>query len=608
MYLIFDLLRYKNFLSSGNVFIEICFTEKPTTLVVGHNGAGKSTMLDALTFALFGKTYRKINKPTIVNSINNRECVAEINFRVGPKHFRVVRGIKPDIFEIYQDGKLLPQEALGKDYQAYLEEHILRFNYKAFIQIVILGSNFVPFMKLTANDRRVIIDELLDVNILTTMNKVLKLKQDELSGKVADTSRAITTVTSQIEMQKKFLAEAQVNHQHQIDNLKTEITTLQSEMVQFQGLYDDAIKKRDDYKRRVISTERLEIELAAKNREQTVLTNKLVGIKRDAERDLADLKKEYLRLKNEQKFYDKPDCPTCGQHIDAEFSAKKKAEFTTLMEQVSTKAQQVKNFSTEELEMEIKVVVEEVQRLTEVIRDFTARNESHKIMMQNAGSEIVRYQTYLSSHERQTQHKQQQIIALEKKPPVSDDMEKTTFELNEKLVSLQIARQELADLKSYQDVAFQLLKDSGVKARIIKDYLPVINQLINKYLASLNMFVNFELDESFSETIKSRHRDVFSYDSFSEGQKMRIDLALLFAWRDVARMKNSMSTNLLILDEVFDGSLDAMGTEDFMKLLHGMGAQTNVFVISHKTDILADKFENVIQFKEINNFSTMIEE
>jgi len=564
----FKTVKWRNFLSTGNVFTEIKLDKSPDTLIVGTNGAGKSTLLDALCFGLFGKPFRNINKPTLVNSINEKDCLVEVEFRVNNKNYKVVRGIKPAKFEIFCDGILINQAAARKDYQEVIEEQILKYNYKAFTQIVILGSSsFVPFMQLTANDRRTIIDDLLDIDVFSSMNVIVKDRLTTIKTRSSDIKNQIDSVLSKIELQKKFIEDAKKNNKDQIEKKQEEyddqcaqIEKLTSDVKLIQRHIDSLLKNVND-------------ESTYKDKQK-----KLNQLEAKIEQNLTKARKDI-------DFYTKNStCPTCDQTIN-----NKNEKITQC------------NHKIDELSGGLEKLQEEYNKVSGKLISI---NEIHKKIAAH-NSEITRINASIAQLQKYTKKLAKEIDELKNKKVLSDDMMNVSKELVISLEKLNEERKQLSEEKSYIDVASSLLKDSGIKAKIIKQYLPIINKLVNKYLASMDFFVNFEIDEEFKETIKSRFRDVFSYENFSEGEKMRIDLALLFTWRAIAKMKNSMNTNLLILDEVFDSSLDHSGTEEFMKLIHSLN-DTNVFVISHKGDILMDKFRSVIRFDKVKNFSRIV--
>jgi DNA repair exonuclease SbcCD ATPase subunit len=564
----FRKLKWKNFLSTGNSFTEIQLDNSSSTLIVGTNGAGKSSMLDALTFALFGKPFRGINKPTLVNSINNKDCVVEVVFNISQKHYKIIRGIKPNIFEIWCDGEMLNQEAASKDYQQILESQILKFNYKAFTQIVILGSSsFVPFMQLSAADRRTIIEDLLDINVFSSMNLIVKERATTIKEKAIELKSEIESTLSKIEMQKKFIEDAQKNNNEQIE------------------------AKQKDHDEHVLQVEKLTKDVGLVQRHidaliKTITDEDTLKQKQKKLNQLeAKIEQNISKAEKDIEFYTKNStCPTCDQKIN---NKDKKVD------QCNHKITELTD-GINKLQEEYNKVSQRLIQISEVQKKINTHN-----------NEVTRINASVAQINKYIKKLSKEIEDLKGKKVLSEDMMNVSKELVDKLQELNEERKKLTDDKSYIDVAATLLKDSGIKAKIVKQYLPVINKLINKYLAAMDFFVNFEINEEFKETIKSRHRDDFSYQNFSEGEKLRIDLALLFTWRAVAKMKSSMNTNLLILDEVFDSSLDNSGTEEFMKLIDTL-TDTNVFVISHKGDILMDKFKNVIKFEKVKNFSRMV--
>lgn len=564
----FKKLKWKNFLSTGNVFTEIQLDAHPNTLVIGTNGAGKSTMLDALTFVLFGKPFRNINKPTLVNSINEKDCVVEVTFTANNKNYKIVRGIKPHKFEIWVNDELMNQQAALKDQQEILEEQILKFQYKAFTQIAILGSSsFVPFMQLSANDRRIIIEDLLDINIFSAMNAIVKDKAASLKATAIELKNNIDSATSKIELQKKFIDDAKKNNQDQIDAKQKEYD---DNLIQIEKLKGDVelVQKHIN-----ILLNRVTDELTVKNRQK-----KLHQLEAKIETNISKNKKDI-------EFYTGNNtCPTCDQQINNK--QVKVAECTHKIEELDA--------GLKKLQTEYNKVSERLIEINTIQKNITDHN-----------AEIKRLNESIFQIEKYSKKIQKEIESLKNKKVLSDDMMNVSKDLVEELEKLVAKRKTVLEEKNYIDIAAVMLKDSGIKAKIIKQYLPIINKLVNKYLASMGFYINFEIDEEFKETIKSRFRDIFSYENFSEGEKMRIDLALLFTWRAIAKMKSSMNTNLLILDEVFDSSLDNTGTEEFMKLIYSLN-DTNVFVISHKGDVLMDKFKNIIKFDKIKNFSRIV--
>ena len=568
--IIFRYVRWKNLLSTGNYFTEVKLDNNQNTLIVGNNGSGKSTMLDALCFGLFGKAFRNINKPSLLNSINGKDCIIEIEFDTNNKSYKVIRGIKPNVFEIYQNGELLNQDAAARDYQEILEKTILKLNYKSFTQIVILGSaSFTPFMQLSASDRRAIIEDLLDIQIFSTMNGILR---EKLSGnKDLTTTKKYDIDLSQqkYELQEKYIKELKQNNDVKVKEYDEEVRSNQSVI---QTLHDETANLITE-----VATHQTSVE------EKTSVENKLKTITK-LESQIESAVSKYR--KDISFFQHNDDCPTCRQTIAIGF---KETEIANL----TTKAAECEH-GLSELEKKLLAEQNKLNTITEVQKKIQALQI--KIATNNTSiTETNKYITKL----------QKQIEELKQLKVVSEKEQQELKELKESLSLLQEELRVLIQEKTYYEVASGLLKDTGIKTKIIKQYLPIINKLVNKYLASLDFFVNFNLDESFKETIKSRHRDEFTYNNFSEGEKQRIDMALMLTWRAVAKLKNSSNTNLLILDEVFDSSLDTGGTEELMKILHMLDG-VNLFVISHKGDILQDKFSNVIKFEKVKNFSRIL--
>jgi len=568
--ILFRKLKWKNLLSTGNHFTEIQFDKSPSTLIVGSNGAGKSTMLDALCFVLFGKPFRSVNKPLLLNSINGKDCLVEVEFNSGNKHYKIVRGIKPNVFEIWQDGEMINQDAAVRDYQEYLEKFILKLNYKSFTQIVILGSaSFTPFMQLSASDRRAIIEELLDIQVFSAMNNILKDKITMNKDATITKKYDIDLAEQKYSLQKKHIDELKQNNEDKVKEYEGEISgsanTISTLAEQIE-LFSNEVRQ-------------LQILVNAKA-ETEAKVKKITKLESQIESNLSKFRKDI------NFFQHNDDCPTCRQAIAMEFKEK---ELTLL----GTKVTEC-DHGLQELE---KKLLAEQSKLNSI-------SETQK-KIQELQIEIATKNTTITETNKYIKRLEKQIEDLKLNKSSTDKEEQELSIINESLSQLKQHLRTLIDEKTYYEVASGLLKDTGIKTKIIKQYLPIINKLVNKYLASFDFFVNFNLDESFKETIKSRHRDDFTYDSFSEGEKQKIDLALLFSWRAVAKLKNSANTNLLILDEVFDSSLDANGTEYLMTILQ-MLEGTNVFVISHKGDILQDKFRNVIRFEKVKNFSRIV--
>ena len=565
----FSKVRYKNFLSTGNYFTEINLNTNPTTLIIGENGAGKSTFLDAITFGLFGKPFRNINKPQLVNSINDKDCVVEVEFSIASKQYKIVRGIKPNQFEIYCDGVLLNQDAKAKDYQDQLEKLILKMNYKSFTQIVILGStNFTPFMQLSAADRRSVIEDLLDIQIFSAMNVVVKNKLNSYKSEAAQLKIQIDATKGKIELHKKHLDELKRNTKDIVDAKKKEVTenntaleTLATESTAKDSQIDALLLQVSDED--------------ASNKKFTKLNQFEAKIEGNIQ-----------KLEKDIEFYSvNSTCPTCDQAIN-------------------NKEEKVHSCNSKitELGDGLKKLKDESNAVLQRINTIKATQKELKSLEQD----LVRINTSSKQIRNYIKKLEAEIDEIENKPAMSNEFKAQSKTLLNELQTQNDKRKAASEAITNYDIISQLLKDGGIKSKIIKQYIPIINKLVNKYLASMDFFVNFNLDEEFKESIKSRHRDDFSYENFSEGEKKRIDLALLFTWRAVAKMKNSANTNLLIFDEVFDGSLDTNGTEEFLKLINMFNDGTNIFVISHKGDVLADKFKHTIKFGKVKNFSQMV--
>tara|TARA_Y100000389_G_scaffold55576_1_gene51396 strand:- start:3565 stop:5286 length:1722 start_codon:yes stop_codon:yes gene_type:complete len=567
----FKKLRWKNFLSTGNSFTEVDFTTYKTTLVVGHNGAGKSTMLDALAFALFGKAHRNISKPQLVNSINNKSCVVEVEFSVFGSVLKVVRGIKPNIFEIWKDGIMINQSSHSKEYQKILEQNILKLNHKSFHQIVVLGSSsFIPFMQLPAQHRRDVIEDLLDINVFSKMNQLLKEKNSLLKDKANQIEYNYELTKEKIDLQKKYIQEVEDLSNDQIEEKENEIVLSEDSISSLQLENAETSDK---------------IESLAEGLEESLKTNH--NKKQTLLHYNAEFNQKIKQLVKDSKFYEENDtCPTCSQDINADLRSEK----------LST----------------AKAKASEIQKALDDVYEQSSSVESNIERLNDTSNDIRTKTSLISSNNREIVRLQGQIktltVAISKIRGNDGDVAKSQSDLDKlkaELDDLFEFRLENNESMAYNTVILEMLKDTGIKTKIIKQYLPVINNLVNQYLQVLDFFVSFNLDEAFSETIRSRHRDNFSYDSFSEGEKQRIDLALLFTWRHIAKMKNSVSTNLLVLDETFDSSLDYEGVDNLMKIIDTLGDDTNVFVISHKGDILDGKFQNKLEFHKEKNFSKL---
>ena len=568
--ILFEKIRWKNFLSTGNQFSEIDLQKNSTTLIVGSNGAGKSTVLDALTFALFGKPFRKINKPQLPNSTNERDCRVEVEFSINNTNWKVCRGIKPNVFEIYRGDKLLDQSAAANDQQKWLEQNVLKMNYKSFTQIVILGSStFVPFMQLTASNRREVIEDLLDIKIFSSMNTIIKdkIRQTKDSIKVLDLKK--DNLNEKLEMQKNFIEQLENTGKEKIEDNKKKVTQL--------------IKEADTY---VKETSVLEESVFGYIKEQEYVTGATEKL-----RKLGNLKgkisQKVSTITKEHKFFtENTVCPTCTQSIDEEFRINKINDAQTKAKELQSGYKELEEAikGEEERERQFITLSKEITKLNNDISKNNTRITGCQRQVRDLESEIQRITDQLAN--RNIEH--------DKLETFKSDLQKTYDELV-----------TYKDQINYYDFTYGLLKDGGVKTKIIKKYLPLINQQVNRYLQMMDFYINFTLDEEFNETIQSPIHEDFSYASFSEGEKQRIDLALLFTWREVARFKNSVSTNLMILDEVFDSSLDGQGTEEFLKIIRYVIKDANIFVISHKTG-MEDKFENVLRFEKVKGFSALV--
>ena len=567
--ILFQKVRYKNFLSTGNNFTEIDLRQSKSTLIVGQNGAGKSTMLDALAFGLFGKPHRNINKPQLVNSINGKQCVVEVEFKVGAAQFKIVRGIKPGIFEIWKNGEMINQSSHAKEYQKILEQNILKINHKSFHQVVVLGSSsFIPFMQLNPHNRRLVIEDLLDIGVFSKMNQILKEETNVIKDNLRNISYNIDLTKNKIDTQKKYISDVSNLTEENRRNYESRISASQDSIDELQAENSELSLGLEENLR---STEE-ELSTLHDQRQALMLRGQEVSTK----------SKEVA--KRAMFFEQNETCSVCDQAITDEHKSR-------ILSDAKSEAKS--------LQSQRRTIGEEGTSVEEKI-------ESSTDVLQSLRSKV----SQLGENNRQISTLQNQIkeFQLHLEKDVGADLEKA----NQDLVEIQESFSELNTDKMKENEKYQynlaiteMLKDTGIKTKIIKQYLPVMNQLINQYLQILDFYVHFDLDEEFNETIRSRHRDDFSYDSFSEGEKQRIDLALLFTWRQIAKMKNSVSTNLLVLDETFDSSLDHDGVENLLKILNTLDNDTNVFVISHKGEILDGKFDAKIEFKKEKNFSQM---
>ena len=562
----FRTITWKNFLSTGNQPTTVQLDRSITTLIIGDNGAGKSTILDALCFVLFGKPFRNINKAQLLNSVNQREALVTIEFEVGGKNVKVIRGIKPNVFEVYVNDKMVNQDASARDYQKYLEEQILKLNYRSFTQVVILGSStFVPFMQLPAKQRRDVVEDILDIKIFSLMNMLLKQKTKDVAEDIRNVEYQYDLTKDKIELQEKYIEDLKKNKSDQVSKINTKIEE-----------NNEALVTKKEKKRALeIENEFLTRDVDDKSTVETKI--------RKFHKTEAALQNRKTEDENKVKFFtENENCPTCTQEIDQTIRQEKIAERVAKIEEIESALTELNKLTNEQQER-----LDSIHEILKKVRD----NEV----------EIAKLSTSITELETYNQNLITDRDSYES-GSVSEGDKTKLAELNGQLKLIEDQKSKLNEDKFYVDVAKNLLQDSGIKTKIVKQYLPIMNKLVNTYLSSMDFFVKFELDENFNETIKSRFRDEFSYASFSEGEKMRIDLALLFTWRAVAKMKNSTNTNLLILDEIFDSSLDGAGTDDFLKILSHLG-DTNVFIISHKGDTLYDKFRSILKFEKVKNFS-----
>lgn len=568
--LLFEKIRWKNLLSTGNIFTEISFNKYKTTLIVGDNGSGKSTLLDALTFVLFGRPFRKINKPQLLNSINKKDMIVEIYFSIGSSKYKIIRGIKPNIFEVYQNNKLLNQSSESKDYQEILEKQILKVNYKSFCQVVVLGSaTFQPFMQLTTGQRREVIEDLLDLQIFTSMNTLLKSKILDNSQNIIKEDSNKKLIEEKIKLIKLHIKDIKSNSDQLIEEKKNRINETLNSIQQLNESKNDISEKLKKLNKKIVSESKIKTKL-----------KELESLKYKIEANLVLIKKDL------QFFIDNDDCPTCKQTIDKEFKLKSIENKEKEHKEINDGLKLLYD-NYNKTDIKLKEILETNKKINEL------NLEEYRI-----SNKITTLNDYISDLEKEIS--QQKNIN-------NNDNENKIKNLDLELNQTTIRLVNLNETKITYSSTSILLKDSGIKARIIKQYVPIINKLINKYLSGLDFFVKFELDEEFNETIKSRHRDEFSYSSFSEGEKMKINLAILFTWRAVAKLRNSINTNILIMDEVFDSSLDSNGTEEFIKLLNNLTNDTNTFIISHKKDQLIDRFDNIIRVEKKKNFSKVIQ-
>jgi DNA repair exonuclease SbcCD ATPase subunit len=563
----FTKVRWQNFLSTGNQFTEILLDKSKSTLIVGRNGVGKSTLLDALMFALYGKPYRKINKPQLMNTITKKGLLVELEFRIGKKKYMIRRGVNPDIFEIYENGKLRPQDAKARDYQKEFIKNILKLTDKAFKQVVVLGSaNYTPFMQLETYARREIIEDLLDIQIFSVMNLMLAEDRSHVKGDISNVDTDIRILESKIEMSKSHLQKLQQKNDDLIKARSNKINQLQADIEMLQGTGQVLMEDVNRLRESISDADK------TASRHQKIM---------DMEKRLEDRQK---KIRKDIEFFENhSECPTCQQGIEEHFKHDHLSSRREKLNEVIEALQQIL--------VEYEKTAARIAEIGEVNTEIARLNQ-----------EIFSNNNSITHFNNNIKDLQNEIESLQEQ---GEKIENDQSDLNNHLKELRSKTKVKENLVKHQnllEIANVMLKDSGIKTKIIKQYVPIMNQLINKYLQSMDFFINFELNESFSESIKSRHRDEFSYASFSEGEKARIDLALLFTWRAVSKLRNSTGTNLLIMDEVFDGSLDASGSDELLKIIEMITPDTNIFVISHK-DQLYDKFHSVIEFEKVKNFS-----
>ena len=570
--IIFKTVRYKNFLSTGQQFIEIQLNRAPATLVVGENGAGKSTMLDALCFGLFQRPFRNIKKDQLINSINEKECVVEVEFTVGKKDYKIIRCIKPNKFEIWCDGDMLNQDAAVRDYQKHLEQQILKLNFRSFTQVVILGNaSFVPFMQLKARYRRQVVEEILDIEIFSKMNLMFREKQKAQDEVIKQADFDYQLLDSKIDTQKKHIDDISQSNLESIDTKRLDIKKSEVDIKNYQKDIDDTMTEKAKLQKEILD------EVTVNSRYKKLHTTE------------AKLENSCSKHKKDLRFFEShADCPTCQQDIDEAFKSE-------IMTKKKNKVDEIES-AMQQLDKQIKGTEVRLKK----INDTTVLIREQELL-------INRFQTSINEIQKYIAKINKEIEELSDEKFSSGVATGELSQLQENLTTADLDKKKYKEEKLYIDTARVLMQDTGIKTKIIKQYLPIMNQYINKNLADMDFFVNFTLDEEFNETIKSRHRDIFNYHSFSEGEKLRIDLSILFTWREIAKLKNSTNTNLLILDEIFDSSLDSSGTDEFMRILHYTLKKENVFVISHKGDTLIDKFPRVMKFEKYKNFTRMAE-
>jgi len=567
--IVFKKIKYRNFLSTGNTPIEVDLRKSPTTLIIGQNGSGKSTLLDALCWALFNKPFRIIKKEQMINTINQSDCEVEIDFDVGTKQYKVKRGVKPNLFEIYCNGQLIDQNASNIDYQKYLERNIMKLNYRSFIQVVILGSSlYEPFMKMKSRYRKEAVEEILDIKVFSHMDWMLRDQQGQLSKEILDVRHKCDLIETKYETELKHFNALSDLNTNDIDDKKEQLEKNNKANETYTLKVEELNKEIDSIKDELQRKEEVDNKLKQLLKMETKIEHNLHGHK-----------------KNLEFFQENDNCPTCTQKLEPEFRGEKiayeKGKITVL-------------------EDGVKKLTEEVVKMEEKVNHFGAISKK----LSDLYVDIAKVNTSLEQLNSYSDKIHEEILQLKNKQTDSKKIATDLQQLKEELEQVKVQRDKVTNDKKYVDVLREVLSEKGAKTQIIRKFLPIMNTLINQYLQSMDLYVSFHLDEEFNETVKSRHRDTFVYNSFSEGEKLRIDLALLFTWRTIAKMKNSVNTNLLILDEIFDSSLDAQGTDDFFKIINKLNNE-NIFIISHKGDIMFDKFTNIMKFEKYKNFTRL---
>jgi DNA repair exonuclease SbcCD ATPase subunit len=566
--IVFKSVQWKNFLSTGNSPNKVLLNKSQTTLIIGKNGEGKSTILDALCFSLFGKPFRNINKGQLVNSINGKGCVVEIEFDINGKEYKIIRGIKPNVFEIWQDGEMINQDAASRDYQKILEQQVLKLNYKTFTQVVILGSaSFVPFMQLPTTQRREVIEDILDIRIFSTMNSLLKEKVQETKDAITTIENEISTAKTKVDSQTQLIKTITEAKTSAIESIGTKISTNSTEILSCESEISTILEEINTLKTSITDKETIAEDIDKAKSIRSKLLQKIETCEHNTE------------------FFSEHDvCPSCSQDIPEEYKE-------GIIKDLNSKLLD-NNTKIGELETILSNLNDKLSQINKVVEQITDKN----IELSTRNSTVTLLNKQIKELEAETQRVKSDTTNLdEEKGKLKDLAKEAIGKIGQKT--------QLQEQRNLEDVANILLKDTGIKTAIIREYLPIMNKLINKYLQAMDAYIHFELDEAFNESVKSRFRDDFTYASFSEGEKMRIDLAILFTWRQIAKMKNSVNTNLLLLDEIFDSSLDTAGTDYFLNLMNQFGDNTNIFVISHKGDQLFDKFRSVIKFEKRNDFS-----